>query len=57
MINNTINIKFEKDRYTTPITIEFRKKKLNEHWSNQTSSWGIRWDALHRLNDENDQQG
>ena len=24
LLNNAINIKFERDRYTTPITIEFR---------------------------------
>ena len=27
LLNNTINIKFERNRYTTPITIEFRQQK------------------------------
>ena len=27
LLNNVINIKFECDRYTTPITIEFRQKQ------------------------------
>ena len=27
LLNNAINIKFERDRYTTPITIEFRQKQ------------------------------
>ena len=27
LLNNTINITFECDRYTTPITIEFRQQK------------------------------
>ena len=29
LLNNVINIKFERDRYTTPITIEFRQQKDN----------------------------
>ena len=27
LLNNKINIKFERDRYTTPITIEFRQQQ------------------------------
>ena len=27
LLNNAINIKFERDRYTTPITIEFRQQQ------------------------------
>ena len=27
LLNNTINSKIERDRYTTPITIEFRQQK------------------------------
>ena len=29
LLNNAVNIKFERDRYTTPITIEFRQQKDN----------------------------